>query len=868
MLQAAWVYGDKAVHHYSTETDTLTPKEWNAKWIWLGAPEDNTTLMARKTFQFSGQSLARLYISAQTHYQLWINGSFVTRGPARCASHHQSFDILDVQDLLVSGKNLVSVKVHNHGVMSSYYNKQLPGLLVQIDDEKGETIMVSDKSWKVQIDRSWDKRTEWVSGINAANFSGAYNMALFPAWWCRLDFNDSKWQTPTYISAKHWPIKPEVPYAKQKPWYDLIARDLPPLKEFTKRPISILKIQEAPQYAKYPTWGGKKIYDGLLRSIQDTRRPIKHSKVEGVKSFIKDKTPIRVENSYPVSKLQRKPIYHTTIIFDFGKVQDGYPYLSLKGEKKSIIDINYVPYLLDGIFEPSLIMDNFSDCMLLSGKKDRWESQEIRTFRYMSVTFRGDKPFVLDDVGMRVEEYPFIKRGAVSVENEPFVKDIFESTEKTLQGITTDAFTDNFQERRQYVQTSFYASLGNYASYADPYLQRRYLLQAAQDQLPNGHMPMWAPNFVYENVSEYVPGIFEANHFWMLGLRDYLLYTGEKETADGMIENAERCAEFLYRLQRKDHLLYFPPSYWIDWAKIQPGEQSFIINALQLLTFDSHAQTLNWLGYNNKAQKWQKRAQQIREALKTFWSEKDGLFVDNLNKGKKDFSFSEHSNSLAIAAGVANELQAEKIVDAILLNHSSHKMEESTLFNYWVCEALASQGRIRETIDFLKRRYTHMVYDKEIGGSLWEHSNLYVQDKGSRNTDADIKWVGRTWCTSQGENAFPSIILSRYVAGIRAILPGLRKISLHTLSSPYSSFEGEMPTPRGPIKVIRSKGECILELPADTDVVVPAKDIRGLGVSELKINKKVISVASLREDLVFTKQTKILIEWPESEVKQ
>jgi len=40
----------------------------------------------------------RLSISAGSFYELYVNGSYSSRGSARCTPHHQSYDVVDIAD--------------------------------------------------------------------------------------------------------------------------------------------------------------------------------------------------------------------------------------------------------------------------------------------------------------------------------------------------------------------------------------------------------------------------------------------------------------------------------------------------------------------------------------------------------------------------------------------------------------------------------------------------------------------------------------------------------------------------------------------------------------------------------------------------
>ena len=91
-----------------------------------------------------------------------------------------------------------------------------------------------------------------------------------------------------------------------------------------------------------------------------------------------------------------------------------------------------------------------------------------------------------------------------------------EASAKTIEVCTTDAYTDNYRERRQYAQTGYYAALGNYWLFGDHALQRRYLVQVAQEQEANGVMPAAMPP-----VRSGAPGRGFGRHFSRLASLPY-----------------------------------------------------------------------------------------------------------------------------------------------------------------------------------------------------------------------------------------------------------------------------------------------------------------------------------------------------------
>ena len=68
---------------YETEPESF---EWNAQWIWLDESLGLDVLLARKSFQLNEvHKNSILRITATSNYQLYVNGEYVCRGPARCA---------------------------------------------------------------------------------------------------------------------------------------------------------------------------------------------------------------------------------------------------------------------------------------------------------------------------------------------------------------------------------------------------------------------------------------------------------------------------------------------------------------------------------------------------------------------------------------------------------------------------------------------------------------------------------------------------------------------------------------------------------------------------------------------------------------
>ena len=61
---------------------------------------------------------ATMYISADDYYKLYINGEFVTQGPALCYHFHHGYNVVDVTKYLHKGRNVIAVHTLYHGLIN------------------------------------------------------------------------------------------------------------------------------------------------------------------------------------------------------------------------------------------------------------------------------------------------------------------------------------------------------------------------------------------------------------------------------------------------------------------------------------------------------------------------------------------------------------------------------------------------------------------------------------------------------------------------------------------------------------------------------------------------------------------------------
>lgn len=749
---------------------------WKAQWIWLDKEFNNEVLLARKTFSLNqNPENAILRITASSKYQLYINGEYVCQGPARCAPHHQSYDIFDISDWLKKGGNLIAVRVHHQEGKFSYQYKQRAGLLVQINGLQDSDPISTDASWKVSNDPSWNPKAPKISRFQqVVNDRVDLNKQLRA--WNKIEYDDSKWKQATALNRNDgWPApqKDSKPQPLINPWTQLIPRDIPYLSESVVNVPTLL--QAVPIELDYPI----QISGNIDKSIS-----------KSWKNFKDKNKPFKI----PVST-DGKTWF---LLFDFGEVYSGMPVLDLKGSKGTVIEVLNAPFIVNNQFSYKVVDSEFLDQIILSGEREQWQSTYFKPTRYMGIVIREtDSPTEIYSAGIHQISYPFSEKGSIHSNDATWVKNYMDATAKTIKICTTDGYTDNYRERRQYAQTGYYAALGNYWLFGDNFLQRRYLIQVAQEQTADGMMPAYAP----AAANDYMI-IMDSNCLWIRSLRNYLLYSGDYNTVKELLPAAKKLMNLLNSYTNSLGMIDNPAyPYWLDHALNDRRGSNFNLNGHYLGALEDFADVLKWLDEPG-SEIHLKRAHTLRQSLQThLWDKEKQLFADALIDGELSKMFSEHANAMALSLNIATEEQANKIARQLLIedNHNYIKRESGMVMvtpamSYFLHKGLCNYGFIEESMNMFRKRFDKMLAP-ETNKTLWEEWRL---DGIGR---AGFLQKGRTRSDAQTESAFPPALFAEYLLGVNPTKPGMKEFDLKYTNSGLKNIEGKIPTPEGLLEI-------------------------------------------------------------------
>lgn len=799
--------------------------EWKAQWIWMNDSIASDVMLARKTFEVSDiANEALLRITATSQYQLYINGKYIRRGPARSAPHHQSFDILDISEVLKEGKNVITVRVHQQKKKFSYNLEQRGGLLVQLDMNSNfkHNSIFTNSEWKVSPELSWDNSALIISRFQQI-VNDRVDMRKHLNGWKEIDFNDSNWSNATPLHRTDgWPAiqKNDSPYELATPWTSLVPREVPYLIESKMKTENLIQ--------------------AVLMKVEELSESISISGIldkgisKGVKKYGAKKAPLEI----PKAEIGKAWF----LLFDLGEILIGTPNLEIQGPPGTKIEVVVAPFIVNKKFTYKILDSEYRDEIILSGGKDNWEATYFKPTRYLGIiVHNSETPVKLLSVGTRQMKYPFEKKGFMKSKEAPWVKQYIDATAKTIDVCTTDAYTDNYRERRQYAQTGYYAALGNYYLFGDTALQRRYLIQTAQEQQANGIMPAYAPA-----ASDDYMVILDSNCLWIRSLHNYLLYSGDYKTTKVLLPSAQKLMQLLDSFTSDLGMIDDPPyPYWLDHALLDRRGANFNLNGHYLGALDDFAKLLEWLDMPD-SKIYRTKAKLLRQSLQQYlWNEEKQLFTDALVDGKQSEMFSEHANATALAMKIATAEQAKKITKQLLVkdNHDYVRRESGLIMvtpamSYYLHKGLCEYGYIDASFDMFRSRFDKMLAPNT-NGTLWEEWRL---DGIGRSGKLEM---GRTRSDAQTESAFAPALFAEYLLGVRPTRPGMKEVQIRSTNSEIEKMEANVPSPEGNMfikwDVIDGKKTLQLDIPGEMKIKLDLKSLIRAEKASVLINGKKVN---------------------------
>lgn len=152
----------------------------------------NRHILFRKRFFLTAPfETAKVYITADDYYKLYVNGRFVAQGSAPSYHFHYNYNVLDVSDYLQNGENVIAVHTLYQGLINRVWQSgdNRHGLLLDLDVD-GKTVLSSDETFKVANHTAYTETA--VCGYDT-QFLERYDCNAKEVGFAAPDFDDSGW---------------------------------------------------------------------------------------------------------------------------------------------------------------------------------------------------------------------------------------------------------------------------------------------------------------------------------------------------------------------------------------------------------------------------------------------------------------------------------------------------------------------------------------------------------------------------------------------------------------------------------------------------------------------------------------------------
>jgi alpha-L-rhamnosidase len=205
---------------------------------------------------------ARLQISADTRYLLYINAIRIGYGPARNYHAHYEYDTYDLAPLLRLGENVVAVAVLHWGEGTFHQMVGRAGLLLQLDLD-GRSHLLSDESWKTKRSAAHRQDVPRISCQMA--WEEQIDARLEDVGWMAIGFDDLAWAPAVVVgpvgTAPWGALSPRsIPFLTNEPIVPVRTHSLGGVR----RPEVVAAIHAGPYLVPGDLSANRQVVDALI----------------------------------------------------------------------------------------------------------------------------------------------------------------------------------------------------------------------------------------------------------------------------------------------------------------------------------------------------------------------------------------------------------------------------------------------------------------------------------------------------------------------------------------------------------------------------------------------------------------------------
>ena len=622
-----------------------------ARWIWSrdpGAPDHAVRRFLAALTLENAQTL-RLFVSADSRYQLFFDGRPIGRGPARSDLRHYVYETYEVA--ADAGTHTLAAWVAAYSGASgpiAEMHDQGAWLLEAV--ESGGTVVCAtgDERWRVHADTASAPvpvtRSDGYYGIGA---SERVDGRLVPHGWEQPGFDDGEWEPPVALfDAYAW----EQPGDLADPGgrWRLVPRDIPQLRE------------EPRQFTNWP---------GTVTVPANTRREI----VVNAQEYAIGYPALQTEDGLGAS---------VEIVYAEARTKDG-----VKGVRDD---------------EDGTDVVGFADFYTPGGGSETYSPLHWRAFRFIKLVITTNTaPLTIRGFSYLGTGYPWAAVHAFTVENGPAqLPAVLETDFRTLECCTAETFMDcPYYEQLQYAGDTRLQALLSYVTTGDTRLGARAVKLFDWSRSPDGLTRSRYPS----RIEQVIPPF---SLLWVLMVEDLWRYApAETATVEASLPGCAGVLAWFRQHLTADGVLGGHLPWWnfVDWAPgwdwggsngapppIAAGLPSATLNLQYLAALQAYSRLQAGFGSAEEAKRLQAEASALSGAIfGLFWDSSRGLLREGPGP---EWEFTQHAQAWGILTGAIREAAWPGVAERL---HTDDSLTPATFYHlFYVAEALAKADRL------------------------------------------------------------------------------------------------------------------------------------------------------------------------------
>lgn len=754
----------------------------NARWIWGDEAEPNTYCHLRGRFELDDVALrARLRISADTNYFVWLNGHYVGQGPGPYVRDTRPVDEYDVTHLLRAGENVICVLGSWWGVTSHSRPRGEAGVIAEVgweDADGAEHRFGTGEHWRALISEAWARAVPRRSG--AVAWTEYYDARREPVGWTQPDFDDSAW-----------------PPARIAPGEDrtLFPRQVPLLREYHAGPVVLAGAWYAP--APAPDLGEEPELTEFVDS--EPLEPLDAAWRAKLEAALTEPGAAVIE---PPSKGAG-----LALTLDLGREVVGHLELDVEAPEGARIDLAPAELLREG--RPWCFRKGcrYAQRYRTRAGRQHWRTAEWHGLRYLHVVLRDlNGPVTIHRLGVwrREADLPWRARFATSDE---VLQSVWEVGRHTLTVGTQEVQVDcPTREQAAYWGDACWIGLWTLWQTGNASHLRHLLLSAEPAQYADGQLPA----SIFSSLDQI---LFDYTLIMPWSLNAYWRNTGDPGVARRLDPVVERLLGWYRARRNADGLVEFdapaahargegtlfidhPGLGWhnfphpgLDRRGLSAGLNLFYLRALQ-----AWAELLDALGETERSAATGREAAHVAAAIeRVFYDPERGVYADALVDGELSSQVSQQINTLAVLTGVCPPERRRPLLERMLAD-DPELCRCSPYFWLYQFDAMAMAGMHEEMLRAIIDLWGAMV---EAGATTWWETFL----------GDELDSLCHPWSSA------PCHVLQKHFLGVQCAGPGFTQARIAPRMDLLPEMAGSVCTVRGEIEVRWSRsGEGRVEL--------------------------------------------------------